>query len=502
MVVGPVRTTGEVDGPLEAAVHEHLDVLQPHRPHEAGLGASEGLGLLQGHQLQLCRAGEVLHLHGIDLVVAPEDRPHELRAALGEGGPVEEELAGLREGHALGMIGVDHARGLLHLAHHAGGAEMVPLQLKGRSVVAGGQRGRLRLLDVGGVLAAVAAEDGVLATAGQHVELVGEAAADGAAVGLHGAELDAEAGEDPLVGVEHGPVFTVGVGIIHVEGVAVLHGELAAPHEAETRAPLVAELGLDLEEVHGQLLVAAHVLAHDVGDDLLVRGAQAEVVELALVRRLAPLAPFRELGLGLPVAEPQQLVAVELPAPALLPQLRRQHRGHEQFLAAVLGQLLADDLLELADAAVGQGQVAVDAGRGLLDHASPHHELLAHHVGIPGGLPEGLDQELRLLHQGPRTFESISGRGDRLLAPLTKSPLRPPCADQAEPGPRIRDQGWGHPSRPCTRALAAFPSKAPPWAAWRAFITAPMSFFEAAPVWAMAALTAVSRSAPSSMAGR
>ena len=59
------------------------------------------------------------------------------------------------------------------------------------------------LLHVGGVVAGVAGDDGVLAGFGQHHELVGTVAADGAGVGLHGPELEAAALEDAAVGLVH-----------------------------------------------------------------------------------------------------------------------------------------------------------------------------------------------------------------------------------------------------------------------------------------------------------
>ena len=110
-----------------------------------------------------------------------------------------------------------------------------------------------------------------------------------------------------------------------VERVGVLHDELAPAHQAGARPQLVAELGLDLVEVERQLAVAAHVAAHEVDDDLLVRGADDEVAALAIL-------------------EAQQLRAVLLPAARLLPQLGRDHRGQEHLLGAGAVHLLADDL--------------------------------------------------------------------------------------------------------------------------------------------------------------
>jgi hypothetical protein len=70
--------------------------------------------------------------------------------------------------------------------------------------------------------------------------------------------------------------------LVRGERVAVLHDELAAAHEAEARAQLVAELVLHLVEGHGQLLVAAELVAHEVGERLLVRGAERELAVVAV----------------------------------------------------------------------------------------------------------------------------------------------------------------------------------------------------------------------------
>jgi hypothetical protein len=85
------------------------------------------------------------------------------------------------------------------------------------------------------------------------VEFVRTGTADGAVVGCHGAEFQAEAGEDAHVGVIHGLVRLLQAIDIAVEGVGILHREFAAAHQAEARAALVAELGLDVIEVDGKL---------------------------------------------------------------------------------------------------------------------------------------------------------------------------------------------------------------------------------------------------------
>src|SRR5581483_8957455 len=181
-------------------------------------------------------------------------------------------------------------------------------RLRRRIALADVRRNRreLRLLDVRRVAAAVARDDRVFAGLGEHLELVARGAPDRSRVGLDGAEDEAAAPEDALVGVVHVPVLALAVRAIGVEGVAVLHQELAPAHEAEARADLVPELGLDLVQVLREVAVRADLLPHDVGHGLLVRRAEAEVALVA-------------------VLDAEQLLAVALPASALLPELRRAH---------------------------------------------------------------------------------------------------------------------------------------------------------------------------------
>ena len=236
-----------------------------------------------------------------------------------------------------------------------------------------------RLLHIGRVLAAVAGDDGVLARFGQHHEFMGVGAADGTGLGLDGAVLEAAALEDTPVGLVHLLVGAVRPRLVQVEGVGVLHDEFAAAHQAETGPDFVAEFSLDLVEIEGQLPVGADLPADDVGDHFLVG------------------RPHAELGL-LAVLEPQQLLAVIVPAPGFLPQLGRHHRRHEQFDGARARHLFADDVLHLADGAQPEGQVAVDAGGDLADHAGPQHELVTDHLGIGGGFLEGGEQILGVAH--------------------------------------------------------------------------------------------------------
>jgi len=84
----------------------------------------------------------------------------------------------------------------------------------------------LRLLQVRGVSARGAGGDAVLAGLGEHVELVGELAADVAGVGLDRHGVESAPREDALVGAEHRLVARVRRLHRHVERVGVLHQEL------------------------------------------------------------------------------------------------------------------------------------------------------------------------------------------------------------------------------------------------------------------------------------
>lgn len=237
-------------------------------------------------------------------------------------------------------------------------------------------------LDVGGVVGAVAEDDVVFAGLGQHVELMGAAAADGAVVGLHGAEVEAQAGEDLAVGAVHDVVGFLQGSLGVVEGVGVLHDEFAPTHQAEARTDLVTELGLDLIHVDGQLLVAVQLVAGEVGDDFFVGRADAEFATMA-------------------VLQAQQLGAVLLPATGLLPQLAGLDGGHQHFQGAGGIHLFADDGLRLAEYPQAHRQPGVEARRQLADHAGTQQQLVADHHGIGGSFLEGGKQVLTGTHVWP-----------------------------------------------------------------------------------------------------
>ena len=225
------------------------------------------------------------------------------------------------------------------------------------------ERTGLGQLDVGGVVAVGAVGDDVFTGIGDDLELVGAAAADRAGVGAHGAEHEAEAREDALIGLVHLVVGNGGALGVTVEGVGILHRELAAAHDAEAGATLVAELRLDVVEVHGKLTPALDFLTGDVSDDFFGSRLNHE-------------------GAIMTVLEAEKFGTVLFPAARLLPELGRLHERHQEFDRARAVHFLADDLLDLADRAQADRHVGVNAGGKLLDHAGTDHVLLADHISI------------------------------------------------------------------------------------------------------------------------
>ena len=199
-------------------------------------------------------------------------------------------------------------------------------------------------------------------------------AADRARVGAHGAEDEADAVEDPLIGLVHPVVGLPGAFLVAVERVRVLHREFAAAHHAEARTALVAELRLNVEEVDGELTPALDFLTRHIRDHLFGSRLNHEVAHVA-------------------VLDAQKLRTVLFPAAGFLPEFRRLNHRHEELNRARADHFLADDLLDLADDAQTKRHVGVDARGKLLDHAGADHVLLADDVGIGGGFFESRNKE-------------------------------------------------------------------------------------------------------------
>ena len=201
------------------------------------------------------------------------------------------------------------------------------------------------------------------------MEFLRHIAADAATIGLDCPEFEAHAREYPGIRVVHGHVALVQACLVRVERIGILHQELARAHHAKARPDLVAELGLDLVEIHRQLLVAAQFLTRDVGNDFLVRRSIGEFAVMA-------------------VLEAQQLRTVLAPAGGFLPQLRRLDRRHAQFQGAGPVHLLADDALDLLQGAKSHRQPRVKPGCQAADHAGAQHQPVTDDLRVGGHLFE------------------------------------------------------------------------------------------------------------------
>ena len=156
---------------------------------------------------------------------------------------------------------------------------------------------------------------------------------------------------------------------VDVEAVGVLHQELTAPHHAEARADLVAELPLDVIEHLRHVAVGSREGAENLGDHLLVGGAEEHVP-------------------AVPVGDPQHLLAVVIVAPGLPPEIRGLDRRHQERDGPGKLLLLMDNLLDPAQHLVAERQPGVDPRSFLTDHARSEHEPVADDLRLRRGLLE------------------------------------------------------------------------------------------------------------------
>ena len=204
-------------------------------------------------------------------------------------------------------------------------------------------------LDIGGPPAATVDELRLAVLSDGH-ELGGDLAADLPGVRFDLAVLEPGALADASVRTAHRVVVFLQRRLVGVEAVRIFHDELTTAEQAEARPDLVAELDLDLVERDRELAEAAHLVAYEARDDLLMGRSETELATVAILQT-------HELG------------TVDVPASGLLPELGGLHGRHEHLLATDRVHLLAHDLLDLAQAAPTKRQEAVDARSVLANHA-------------------------------------------------------------------------------------------------------------------------------------
>ena len=188
-------------------------------------------------------------------------------------------------------------------------------------------------------------------------------AANWATVRTHRDRLKAH----PFIGAQVADkVAVVGVQcrfLCQIKVVAVFHQELTPAHHAEARPNLIAEFPLDVVQRQRQVLVAGHMAAEDIGDQLFVRGAVQHITAMA-------------------VGDAQHLFAVIIIPPAFAPQIRRLQRWHQQWDMTCAFLLFVDDLLNPFEHLKAQRQPRIDAGLRLLDHARAQHVAVADNLRL------------------------------------------------------------------------------------------------------------------------
>ena len=158
--------------------------------------------------------------------------------------------------------------------------------------------------------------------------------------------------------------------MVTVKAVSIFHDELTSAHQAKAGTALVAEFGLNLVEVFGQLFVAAQFLAGHIRDHFFAGGLHHKVAAMA-------------------VLDAQEFWAHIFKASGLLPKLGWLNHRHGHFNGASAVHFFAHDGFHFANHAQSHGHVVVNASAQAFDHACAHHELMADHLGVCGRFFEG-----------------------------------------------------------------------------------------------------------------
>ena len=256
----------------------------------------------------------------------------------------------------------------------------------GRCRTCCGGRQRLRLFHIGSVITGWAVNDGVLTRRGNYLKLFAQIPTDGATVRRHGSVAQSKAVENLAISLRHHLVTGLGRHLVAVKGIGILHDELAPTHQAKAGPTLVAELGLDLVKVFGQLLIALDLVACNVRHHLFTGRLNHKITIMA-------------------VFDAQQLRPHSRKTPGFLPKLGRLHHRHAKLHSPRTVHLLAHDGLHLAHYTQPHGHQTVDAGPQFFDHAGTRHQLMADHLGVSRCFFESGNKKLGCFHGG--TLEKL-----------------------------------------------------------------------------------------------
>ena len=370
VIIDLVGTAGPLLGLAQALVADQTDALGQVNRSDKALVQTVGLELLIGHHA-IALAKDVLGLAVVELMIARND------------------------GHNRLALGVDESQGLARavlgepkeLGNGLDGAHARSLDLGKRTVA--GTLGHDNLsacrLVIGSKAAIVAVDQRSLAGLGQRHILDGGVTADLAGIGDDGQGLDVAALADIGVGLLHLVVLLLQALLRGREAVGVLHDELATAHQAKAGTELVAELILDVIEIHRQLLVGTQFIAHQGGHGLLVRGAEHELAAVAVIKA-------------------HELLTIGIDTAGLTPQLGIDHDGHHELLGTGSVHLVAHDVLDFANRAPRERQIGIETGGLLANHAGTQQQAMARKLGIGRILFERRSIQLRHIHCSSHLF--------------------------------------------------------------------------------------------------
>ena len=331
-------------------IHQDIKVLRPLQADGADVAGGEAhlLQILIGSHVHIDGIVNMLDLRFIHFVIATNHGQYHQTVHI-----VHHSL------HGLGN------RGMEEIAHHFNG--MLPwcfhqfLFLVIMNIALHGEG--IHSFDIGCKITVFAVYNIRLSGISQHFELMGTAAADGTGICNHRTESQATAGENTGIGIIHELVLLIQPFLIGIKSVAILHNEFAASHKTETGTLFISVLILDLVHRNGQLLVGSGVHLNQGSHQLFMSGAQA----------VFPVIPVLQL---------EHLRSEHIPAACLLPQLRRLHNRHHDFLGAGLIDFLADNLLHLLNRTPCQRKEGINPVSNLPHHTGLQHVLMAYHHGI------------------------------------------------------------------------------------------------------------------------
>ena len=218
---------------------------------------------------------------------------------------------------------------------------------------------------------------------------MGVVAADGTRVRHYRTEVQPQSREDGAVGGVHAPVCCLQRGLVGVERVGIFHDEFTGAHDAEAGPNFVPELGLNLVEVEGQLLVALYLPAPQRRDDFFVGWSEAEITVVTILKSC-------------------QLRPVLLPATRFLPQLGGLDHRHGNLQGAGPIHFFPDHLFHFPEHAQAQWHPVINPRGDPANQSRAQHELVTDDLGVRGCFFQGGQQKLTGAHWGKDPLENAS----------------------------------------------------------------------------------------------